>query len=179
MLSVNHKFDTDPNIANPTRSLYSIAVNIIYVRSVLMVVTSHHIAQDLSSMLQNQAFECFCDTVPLQRTTTMAKFASKLFNKPSMNTDYYNVSHTAPIAQKGRLLFNLWCTLIGYLSQTQLESIRLRFEDKMEEAEHPHAKARIIRGMRSIKLNLTDIPSITKLNIIFSGSTIHFISFHF
>lgn len=162
MLSINHKFDTDPNTENPTRSLYSIAVNIIYVRSVLMVVTSHHIVQDLSAMLQNQAFECFCDTVPLQRTTTMAKFASKLFNKPTMNTDYYNVSHTSPIAQKRRLLFNLWCTLIGYLSQTQLESITLRLQDAVEEAEHPHNKARIIRGMRSIKLNLTDVSSISK-----------------
>ena len=128
-----------------------------------MVVTAHNIAQDLSLILQNQAFECFCDVAPLQRSTTMALFASKIFNKTSVNRDYHNVSNSAPIAQKRRLLFNLWSTLIGYLSQSQLESITLRLQDVMAAAEEPHAKARIIRGMRSIKLNLTDLPSITKL----------------
>eukprot|EP00485_Elphidium_margaritaceum_P000916 CAMPEP_0202692022 /NCGR_PEP_ID=MMETSP1385-20130828/6529_1 /ASSEMBLY_ACC=CAM_ASM_000861 /TAXON_ID=933848 /ORGANISM="Elphidium margaritaceum" /LENGTH=2508 /DNA_ID=CAMNT_0049347493 /DNA_START=39 /DNA_END=7565 /DNA_ORIENTATION=+ len=162
MLSVNHKFDTDPNIENPIRYLYAMAVNIIYVRSVLMVVVSHTIAPDLAAILQNQAFECFCDTVALQRTTTMAKFASKLFNKPSQHTDYYNVCSATPMAQKRRLLFNLWCTLIGYLSQTHLECITGRLQDVMEEAEHTHSKARIIRGMRSIKLNVRDIASMMK-----------------
>ena len=168
MLSVNHKFDTDPNTENPTRSLYSIAVNIIYVRSVLMVVTSHTIAPDLSEMLLKQAFECFCDIVPLQRATTMASFASKLFRAPT-NSDYYN---SPPIAQKRRLLFNLWCTLTGYLSQTQLESITEVLMIRMEEAEDSHAKARLIRGMRSIKLNLSNIPSISKLNTSFVHVTV-------
>ena len=161
MLSVNHKFDTDPNTENPTRSLYAIAVNIIYVRSVLMDVTSHSIAPDLSEMLLKQAFECFCDAVPLQRSTTMASFASKLFRAPT-NSNYHNMHNSAPIAQKRRLLFNLWCTLTGYLSQTQLESITEILKIRMEEAEDSYAKARLIRGMRSIKLDLSNIPSITK-----------------
>ena len=131
-----------------------------------MVVTSHSIAYDFSGMLQNQAFECFCDVVPLQRNNTMAHFASKIFNKPSTNTDYYNVSNSAPIAQKRRLQFNLWCTLTGYLSQTQLESITEHLMLRMEEAEDSHAKARLIRGMRSIKLNLSDISHITKLGAL-------------
>ena len=129
-----------------------------------MVVTSHTIAPDLSEMLLKQAFECFCDAVPLQRANSMASFASKLFRAPT-NSNYQSMHNAAPISQKRRLLFNLWCTLTGYLSQTQLEFITEILMLRMEEAEDSYAKARLIRGMRSIKLNLSNIPSISKFSV--------------
>ncbi len=93
MLRVNPSIGGHPPSA--TQSLYAVAVNIIYVRSVLMVIKSHKINSDFARILQNQAFECFCDVIPLQRKSTFSQWANfGIFKGPNLPSFLSSLSPT-------------------------------------------------------------------------------------
>lgn len=166
MMRVNVQVDPDNADANSSRNLYGTIVNIIYVETVLVVVKSHQVNGDLSCILQNQAFECFSDTVGIQKKTTMMQLKDwrnkMIFNKPKLPQGGANDAFNSPMQKKSRLLFNLWCTVIGVLSETQLENILLRLEDAIDDLETNLCKARLLRGIRATKLNLDSTQNVTK-----------------